>query len=178
LTALRASPTPVKYLVGTPRAQVRQTRAQWEALPWTTVRDTVAVKLFQQAGELYVVARSDGRQQKEIAIRRQKLARRLRTLRGLRQETQRDRLLMRWGAAKAKAGRVASLVAVRWPEPHKEISPHDLHLCPAQRKTQRSRTRRRPLPLAQQTQRQRTGVAVATLHAPGADRRGVPLLQE
>ena len=53
LTALRASPTPVKYLVGTPRAQVRQTRAQWEALPWTTVRDTVEVKLFQQAGELY-----------------------------------------------------------------------------------------------------------------------------
>lgn len=123
LTALRASPTPVKYLVGTPRAQVRQTRAQWEALPWTTVRDTVAVKLFQQAGELYVVARSDGRQQKEIAIRRQKLARLLRTLRGMRKETQRDRLLMRWGAAKAKAGRAAALVAVRWPEPHEAISP-------------------------------------------------------
>ena len=52
-----------------------------------------------------MVARSDGRQQKEIAIRRKKLARLLWTLRGMRKETQPDQPLMRWGgAAKSAAG--------------------------------------------------------------------------
>jgi transposase len=123
LTALRAGPTPVKYLVGTPRAQVRKTRSKWEDLPWTQVRDAIEVKLFQENQELYVVVRSDGRQHKEMAIRRKKLARLLWTLRGMRKETQRDRLLMRWGAAKAKAGRAASLVEVRFPKPKEKLSP-------------------------------------------------------
>jgi hypothetical protein len=122
LTALRAADRQVKYLVGTPRAQVKQTREKWASAPWQQVRGAVAVKLFQENDELYVVARSDGRQQKEIAIRRKKLARLLRALRGLRKETQRDRLLMRWGAAKAKAGRAAALVDVRFPQPQEEIS--------------------------------------------------------
>ena len=63
------------------------------------------VKFFKEKDELYVVARSDGRQQKEIAIRRKKLARLLWTLRGMRKETQPDQPLMRWGgAAKSAAG--------------------------------------------------------------------------
>ena len=45
-----------------------------------------------------------------------------RTLRGMRKETQRDRLLMRWGAAKAKAGRAAAMVEVRLPGPEEGIS--------------------------------------------------------
>ena len=122
LADLRASDPSVKYLVGTPRAQVKATRDQWEPQPWTQVRDTVAVKLFKENDELYVVARSDGRQQKEIAMRRKKLARLLRTLRGLRQETKRDRLLMRWGAAKAAAGRAAGMVEVMLPLKDQEIS--------------------------------------------------------
>ena len=122
LTALRAGPSPVKYLVGTPRAQVKKTRSQWESATWTKVRDAVEVKLFKENEELYVVVRSDGRQQKEIAIRRKKLARLLWTLRGMRQENKRDRLLMRWGAAKAKAGRAASLVEVRLPKLEEEPS--------------------------------------------------------
>ena len=48
LTALRAGPSPVKYLVGTPRAQVKKTRSKWEAAPWTKVRDAVEVKLFKE----------------------------------------------------------------------------------------------------------------------------------
>jgi transposase len=122
LTALRASGADVKYLVGTPRAQVKKTRGQWEAAPWIKVRDSVEVKLFKEQEELYVVARSDGRQQKEMAIRRKKLARLLWTLRGMRKETQRDRLLMRWGAAKAKAGRAAAMVEVRVPGREEEVS--------------------------------------------------------
>jgi transposase len=122
LKDLRTNHPEVKYLVGTPRARVKATRDQWESQPWHKVRDTVAVKLFKENDELYVVARSDGRQQKEIAIRRKKLARLLWTLRGLRQETKRDRLLMRWGAAQSAAGRAAGMVAVKLPRKDEEIS--------------------------------------------------------
>ena len=122
LEDLRANDPHVKYLVGTPRAQVKATRGKWESRPWTQVRDTVEVKLFKEKEELYVVARSDGRQQKGIAIRRKKLARLLRTLRGMRKETQRDRLLMRWGAAKSAAGRAAGMVEIQLPRKEEAIS--------------------------------------------------------
>ena len=115
LTELRASTPPVRYLVGTPRARVKATRAQWQDLPWQQVQGTVEVKLFREDKELYVVAKSDGRRQKEIAIRRKKLARLLRTLRGMRRETSRDRLLQRLGAARQKAGRAAAFVRVQMP---------------------------------------------------------------
>src|SRR5258708_14520863 len=48
-------------------------------------------------------------------MRRKKLARLLWTLRGLRRETSRDRLLLRLGAAKSKAGRAAALVQINLP---------------------------------------------------------------
>lgn len=115
LAEMRAAQPPVHYLVGTPRARLRQTRGQWEALPWQKIKDTVEVKLFREGAELYVVAKSGGRQAKEIAMRRKKLARLLWALRGLRRETSRDRLLMRLGAAKAKAGRAAALVEIHLP---------------------------------------------------------------
>jgi len=118
----RAHHPNLKYLVGTSRARVKATRDQWESQPWTQVRDTVAVKRFKEKDELYVVARSDGRQQKEIAMRRKKLARLLWALRGLRKETKRDRLLMRWGAAKAAAGRAAGLVEIKLPLQDQEIN--------------------------------------------------------
>jgi hypothetical protein len=121
LEGLRTGDSQVKYLVGTPRARIKKTRDKWESAPWTQVRDSVQVKLFKEQEELYVVARSDGRQHKEMAIRRKKLARLLWTLRGMRQETKRDRLLMRWGAAKAKAGRAAAMVEVRLPGEEEEI---------------------------------------------------------
>lgn len=117
LAEMRAADPPVHYLVGTPRARLRQTRSQWEDLPWQKVKATVAVKLFREGAELYVVAKSDGRQAKEIAIRRKKLARLLWALRGLRRETSRDRLLLRLGAAKAQAGRAATLVEIHLPAP-------------------------------------------------------------
>jgi transposase len=122
LENLRASDPHVKYLVGTPRARVKATRDKWEPQPWTQVRDTVKVKLFKENDELCVVAKSDGRQQKEIAIRRKKLARLLWTLRAMRKETQRDRLLMRWGAAKSAAGRAASMVEIKLPHKDDQIS--------------------------------------------------------
>lgn len=117
LRELRAQRPELKYLVGTPRARVKETHAQWESLAWTKVQGSVEVKLFTEAQELYVVAKSEGRQQKELAIRRKKLARYLRALRGMRNEKSRDRLLMRVGAAKAKAGRAQRFVTLSLPTP-------------------------------------------------------------
>ena len=88
---------------------------QWQDLPWQQVQGTVEVKLFREDKELYVVAKSDGRRQKEIAIRRKKLARFLWTLRGMRREKSRDRLLQRLGAARQTAGRAAAFVRVPVP---------------------------------------------------------------
>jgi hypothetical protein len=122
LTEMRASDPPVRYLVGTPRSQVKATRDRWKNLPWQKVQGTVEVKLFREDKELYVVAKSDGRRQKEIAIRRKKLARLLWTLRGMRREKSRDRLLQRLGAARQKAGRSARFVSVQLPAADQPVS--------------------------------------------------------
>lgn len=72
------------YLVGTPRSKIQQYERQWLELPWQKVRDSVEVKLFAEGGELYVLARSEGRQAKERAMRRKKLARLLWKLHSMR----------------------------------------------------------------------------------------------
>jgi len=84
LEQMRQSDPPVGYLVGTPRARWDQFKDQIQNLPWQKLRDTIEVKLLCQEEEVYVLAQSEGRRQKETAIRRRKLARLLGTLRGLR----------------------------------------------------------------------------------------------
>lgn len=115
LTEIRKVHPSVKYLVGTPRSQVRATRERWEKLPWEKVRDSVEVKRFEENGELYVVAKSGGRIEKEKAMRRRRLAELLRALRKMRREPTRDRLLQRVGVARSKAGRAAKLVTIKLP---------------------------------------------------------------
>ena len=72
------------YLVGTPKGRIQQHEKKWLDLPWQKVRESVEVKLYEHEGELYVLARSDGRQAKEIAMRRKRLARLFRKLRAMR----------------------------------------------------------------------------------------------
>jgi transposase len=116
LAEMRASEQEMFYLVGTPRGRVAKYEKQWLDLPWRKVRDSVEVKLFSQDGELYVLAKSEGRQAKEIAIRRKKLARLLRKLRAMRRSCpKRDQLLMRVGAAKTEAGRAFGYVKINLP---------------------------------------------------------------
>ena len=111
------------YLVGTPKARVTQYEKRWLELPWHKVRDSVEVKLFSQDGELYVLAKSEGRQQKEIAIRRKKLTRLLRKLRRMRKSLpSRDQLLLRIGAAKKEAGRAFGFVKIRVPGKDEEVT--------------------------------------------------------
>jgi transposase len=105
------------YLVGTPKGKINQHEKMWLDLPWQKVRDSVQVKLYQDGGELYVLAKSEGRQAKEIAIRRKRLVRLLRKLRAMRKSLpKRDQLLLRIGAAKKEAGRAFGLVKIRLPQ--------------------------------------------------------------
>jgi transposase len=117
LAEMRSSEREMFYLVGTPRGRVAKYEKRWLDLPWHKVRDSVEVKLFSQDGELYVLAKSEGRQAKEIAIRRKKLARLLRKLRAMRRSCpKRDQLLMRVGAAKTEAGRAFGYVKINLPQ--------------------------------------------------------------
>src|SRR5580698_5017376 len=83
------------YLVGTPKSRIKKHEKKWLELPWQKVRDSVEVKQYQHGGELYVLAKSEGRQAKENAMRRKKLARLLRKLRVMcKSLPKRDQLLL------------------------------------------------------------------------------------
>jgi hypothetical protein len=115
LALMRASDPPVHYLVGTPKGRLTQ--------PWAAVRDQVTVKLLDQDGELYVLARSAGRQDKERAMRRRRLKRLWKRLQELqRQDLSRDDLLLKLGAAKKDAGRAYGLVRIHVPAPDEPVT--------------------------------------------------------
>ena len=117
LTEMRGPQREVFYLVGTPRGKIRQYEKKWLELPWRKVRESVEVKLFAEGGELYVLAKSEGRRAKEQAIRRRKLVRLLWKLRDLRRKgPARDQLLLRIGAAKKEAGRAFGFVRLQLPQ--------------------------------------------------------------
>jgi transposase len=114
------------YLVGTPRGKIKQYQKQWLELPWRKVRESVEVKLFARDGELYVLAKSEGRRAKESAIRRRKLVRLLRKLRAMRRSSPpRDQLLMRMGAAKTEAGRAFGFVKITLPKADQQVTPQN-----------------------------------------------------
>jgi len=130
LEEMRAAEREMFYLVGTPRARVAKYEKQWLDLPWWKVRDSVEVKLFSQDGELYVLAKSEGRQAKEIAMRRKRLARLLRKLRAMRKSCpKRDQLLIRIGAAKTEAGRAFGFVKINLPKAGEEVTPQNFTLA-------------------------------------------------
>jgi transposase len=106
LSEMRASETPVYYLVGTPRGRLSQLEEDFLTKPWAAVRDSVQVKLVEQDGELYILARSEPRRDKEQAMRRRRLKKLLKRLHELRQQKlTRDQLLIKLGAAQKDAGR-------------------------------------------------------------------------
>ncbi len=115
-----------KPALGTPELciiQVKQHEKKWLDLPWQKVRDSVEVKLFEQDGELYVLAKSAGRQAKEIAMRRKRLVRLLRKLRAMRHSLPaRDQLLLRIGAAKTEAGRAFGFVKIQLPDARQAVT--------------------------------------------------------
>jgi len=111
------------YLVGTPKSRINQHEKKWLDLPWQKVRDSVEVKLYEHEGELYVLAKSGGRQAKENAMRRKRLARLLRKLRAMRKSLpKRDQLLLRIGAARKEAGRAFGFVKIQMPAAHQAVT--------------------------------------------------------
>ena len=120
---MRADRPETFYLVGTPRAKVKQDEKKWLDLPWQKVRASVQVKLYANDGELYVLAKSEGRQAKEMAMRRKKLVRLLLKLRAMRRSApKRDQLLMRIGAAKTEAGRAFGFVKMNLPKAREAVT--------------------------------------------------------
>jgi hypothetical protein len=126
LAEMRQSDPPVGYLVGTPRARWDQFQEQLKKVPWQKLRDQVEVKLLAQDAEVYVLAKSQGRREKEIAIRRRKLARLLRTLRQLRRTRlrpwKRDTLLHKLGAAHKEAGKAWGFVRLTVPAARQPVN--------------------------------------------------------
>jgi len=123
LAQLRASQREIRYLVGTPRGLLNKYEQALLDRPWQKINEAVEVKLLPQDGEVLVLAKSGGRQAKERAIRRRKLARLLRKLRAMRQRPpSRDQLLLRLGAAKTEAGRAFQFVDVELPKPDEAVT--------------------------------------------------------
>jgi len=105
------------YLVGTPKGRLTKLEHAFLNQPWAKVRDGVQVKRLATEEDVYVLAQSDARIDKERAMRRKRLRRYIERLRALQgQSLTRDQLLMKLGAARHDAGRTANLVKVSLPK--------------------------------------------------------------
>jgi transposase len=124
LKMMRASPYPIHYLVGTPKGKLTKLEQGFLTKPWREVRDGVNVRLIEQNGELYVMAKSAGRLNKERAIRRHRLKKLWSRLKELqKQNITRDTLLLKIGAAKKEAGRVYYLIEITLPKKAEDVTP-------------------------------------------------------
>jgi len=113
LQEMRHSDPPVKYLVGTPKGRLTRLEKQLLDLPWSSARPGVKVKLLPQQDELYVLAQSNDRVQKERSMRRRQLKWLWTRLKQLSAMTlTREDLLMKLGAAKQKAPGAWRLVQI------------------------------------------------------------------
>ena len=122
LTQMRQSDPPVLYLVGTPKGRLSKLEEQLRQLPWQVAREGVQVKLIAEAGEVYVLAKSQDRVNKERAMRRRQLKwlwQRLHELQKM--ELSRDVLLMKLGAARQQATRAWRLVKIKLPKDDKKL---------------------------------------------------------
>jgi hypothetical protein len=113
LAEMRGSDPPVQYLVGTPKGRLSRLEKQLLAKPWQEARAGVQVKLLAEDNELYVYAESVDRVSKERAMRKRQLKwlwKRLRELAAM--ETPREEMLMKLGAARARAPTAWRLVDI------------------------------------------------------------------
>src|SRR6202047_3305750 len=113
LEEMRPADPPVSYLVGTPKGRLSRLEQDLLGRPWHEARPGVQVKLLPEDGELYVFAESRDRVAKERAMRRRQLKwlwARLKQLSAMR--LTREELLMKLGAARAKAPTAWRLVEI------------------------------------------------------------------
>ena len=132
LAEMRKADPPVSYLVGTPKGRLSKLEKALLGRPWQAVREGVDVKLLPhpsttlredlraQEQEMYVLAQSHARINKERAMRRRKLKwlwARLKQIAAMENLT-REELLMKLGAARAKARAAWRLIDI-------EVAPDD-----------------------------------------------------
>jgi transposase len=113
LAEMRQADPPVSYLVGTPKGRLTKLEQALVALPWQSVRPGVEVKLLPKEQELYVLAQSHARINKERAIRRRKLKwlwARLKEISAM--DIDREELLMKLGGARSQAPAAWRLIDV------------------------------------------------------------------
>ena len=123
LTKMRQSKSPVHYLVGTPKGRLSKLEKRFLGMHWEQVRDSVDVKLLDEDDELYILARSQGRVQKERAMRRRRLKKLWKRLHELQQQRlTRDQLLLKLGAAKKEAGRAYGLINITLPDKDQPVN--------------------------------------------------------
>jgi hypothetical protein len=101
------------YLVGTPKGRLTRLEQALLPLPWAQVREGVRVKRLITEEDVYLLAQSDARIDKERGMRRKRLRRYIERLKALQaQKLSRDQLLMKLGAARKQAGRAAAVVTI------------------------------------------------------------------
>ncbi|MBU4246842.1 MAG: IS1634 family transposase [Verrucomicrobia bacterium] len=116
LQEMRASDPPVLYLVGTPKGRLSRLEERLTQLPWQAAREGVAVKLLPEDGEVYVLAQSHDRVNKERAMRQRQLKALWKRLKQLGQMKQtRDQMLLKLGAAKQLSPSAWRLVDIQVP---------------------------------------------------------------
>src|SRR5246127_2864483 len=125
LAEMRQSDPPVAYLVGTPKGRLAKLEKALVGLPWHEVRPGVEVKLLAEDGELYILARSGARRDKEQAMRRRRLKKLMKRLHELRQQKlTRDQLLIKLGAARKEAGPAAwRIIDLGLPDKDQTVTP-------------------------------------------------------
>jgi hypothetical protein len=142
LAEMRAGKQVISYLVGTPKGRLSKLEASFLQKPWEQVRSEVKVKLLAEDGELYILARSDGRVDKERAMRRRRLKKLWRRLLELQQQNiTRDTLLLKIGAAKKEAGRAYSLVQINLPKADEPVTPNTFNFHLRKKKLREVRRR-------------------------------------
>ena len=127
LEQMRQSDPPIHYLVGTPKGRLTRYEQDLMERPWQVVREGVQVKLLPQEKELYVLAQSNDRVNKERAMRRRQLKGLVKRLKELQQmEPARDQLLLKLGAAKSQFPAAWRLVNIQVPEASAAANPQTL----------------------------------------------------
>ena len=118
LTEMRQSDPPVYYLVGTPKGRLSKLEQELLAVPWQAVRSGVEVKLLAQEQELYVLAKSVDRVNKERAMRQRQLRALIKRLKELDEMkfNSSQTLLLILGASKGKYPAAWRLIDIALPD--------------------------------------------------------------
>jgi transposase len=110
--------------------------------PWEDVRESVRVKLIEHGEETYVLARSQGRRDKEQSMRRRRLRKLIKRLRELQQQNlTRDELLLKLGAAKKEAGKAYALLVIHTPTKDQPVTSETFHFVLDRKKLRQARRR-------------------------------------